>query len=96
MHKSRPITKEILTQADLVLVMEGNHKEAITHEFPFIADRVFLLSEAANGTPYDIPDPYASNESPKAIAHEIVSILDQSYEQILSLAMDKSHASKEG
>ncbi len=95
LHKSRPITREILSQADLVLVMESNHKEAISHEFPFIADRIFLLSEAVNGSTYDIPDPYASDESPKAIAHEIVTMLDRGYDQIFKLALAKSHRSEE-
>lgn len=91
MNKLRPISKEIISQADLVLVMESNHREAILHEFPFSADRVYLLSEAANGAPYDIPDPYVSDEPPEVIAEEIITMIDRGYERIIELALKNNY-----
>lgn len=90
LHKSRPITEEVLSRADLILVMENNHKEAILQEFPFCADRLYLLTEAVNGTQDDIPDPYASEETPAVITQEIVSLIDQGYDQIVELAHNKT------
>lgn len=86
LHKSRLITENILSESDLILVMEANHKEALAHEFPTSADRIYLLAEAANRTPYDIPDPYGTDEPPEVVAHEIIEIIDEGYEQIIELA----------
>jgi protein-tyrosine phosphatase len=86
LHKSRLLTKDILSRENLILVMENSHKEAILQEFPFAANRVFLLSEAANGNPYDIPDPYVDKESPEVIAKEIIEMIDRGYERIVQLA----------
>ena len=85
LHKSRVITEKILSQADLILVMEHNHKEAITQEFPFTANKVFLLAEAANGLPYDIPDPYGTDEPPDVVAQEIIEMINRGYGKILEL-----------
>lgn len=87
LHKSRVINEDILSQADLVLVMEHNHKEAITQEFPFSTSKVFLLSEAANGASYDIPDPYGTKEPPDVVASEIIEMIDRGYENIVELAL---------
>jgi len=87
LHKSRVITEKILSQADLALVMEHNHKEAITQEFPFSASKVFLLAEAANGLPYDIPDPYGTNEPPDVVAQEIIEMINRGYKKIVDLVL---------
>ena len=88
LHKSRPVTKRILSSADLILVMETGHLESLTHEFPAIGDRVYLLSEAAGKAPFDIPDPYNSDEKPGQIAAEILELIDSGYDQIIKLAWE--------
>jgi protein-tyrosine phosphatase len=95
MHKSRPISQKILAQADLVLVMEANHKEGISLEFPVAADKVYLLAEVIKGVSYDIPDPYSTDESPAVVAKEIVEMIDSGYENILRLALAKAQQPKE-
>jgi len=89
LHKSRPITREILSRADLILVMENNHKEAIMQEFPFVANHLYLLAEVVDGLPNDIPDPYASEEPPEVITREIITMIDRGYNQIVDLAWEK-------
>jgi protein-tyrosine-phosphatase len=85
-HKSRIVTEEILSQADLILVMETGHKEAITHEFPETADRVFLLTEAVDESPVNIQDPYGpKHASSGEVFREIVNLLDEGYDQIINL-----------
>jgi protein-tyrosine phosphatase len=86
LHKSRPVSKRILSTADLILVMEAGHQESLSHEFPAIRERIFLLSEAAGQIPFDIPDPYNSDESPNLIAGEIIDLIDIGYDQIINLA----------
>jgi protein-tyrosine-phosphatase len=89
LHKSRPITREILSRADLIIVMENNHKEAIMQEFPFVANHLYLLAEVVDGLPNDIPDPYASEEPPEVITREIITMIDRGYNQIVDLAWEK-------
>jgi L-threonylcarbamoyladenylate synthase len=52
-HISQPITYPLLAQADYVFAMTRQHRDAITMQWPEVADRVELL--AADGS--DIPDP---------------------------------------
>ncbi|MCD6312177.1 MAG: low molecular weight protein arginine phosphatase [Elusimicrobia bacterium] len=55
-HVSTQVTKEILGEAGVVLCMEKRHAEYIRENFPFVSDKVFLLSEYA-GEEGEIPDP---------------------------------------
>jgi len=94
-HRSRVITAEMLSRADLILVMEGGHKEAIVHEFPGTQGRVFLLTEAAGKSAVDVPDPYGEEQAPPGdVAREIIDLIDEAYEQIIALArtMDTKNA----
>ncbi len=85
-HKSRLVSEEILEAADLILVMEAGQKEAIIQEFPFVKNRIFLLSEAVGQYPYDIPDPYKSKEPHEIIGMEIIKLIDDGYNQLIQLA----------
>lgn len=87
MHKSRPITEQLLNSADLALVMENSHKEAILNEFQSAGNKVFLLTEAVKGAQDDIPDPYASDEKPELIAEEIITLVNLGFKNIVKLAM---------
>jgi protein-tyrosine-phosphatase len=84
-HKSRLVSEEILSSSDLILVMESGQKEAITQEFSGIKNKIFLLTEAVGYPPYDIPDPYQSKEPYEYIGEEIIKMIDQGYDQIVSL-----------
>jgi protein-tyrosine-phosphatase len=56
-HRTRPVDAELLANQDLILVMEQGQLEAMQAEFPEARDRIFLLSQVAEGLVYDIPDP---------------------------------------
>lgn len=85
-HRSREVTDTILQEADLILVMEAGHKEAISSEFPAVASRIRLLSNVTIGVGFDIPDPYSTPEPAERIAKEIFKLLDQGYQRIVELA----------
>jgi protein-tyrosine phosphatase len=59
-HESQPVTPQLLAQADLVLVMEEEHRRSLFHLAPRQLSKVFLLSEMA-GKHEDIADPYGSS-----------------------------------
>jgi protein-tyrosine-phosphatase len=90
-HRSRRITAEDVANANLVIVMTGNHKEALLAEFPEARQKILLLSELAGET-YDIFDPYGSDSQQlyRDCAHEIGRLLDEGYPRLLQLVGSES------
>ncbi len=56
-HLSRPMTDKLLQQADIVLVMEEEHRRSLFYLNPKYLGKVFLLTEMAGGND-DVADPY--------------------------------------
>ena len=57
-HKSRPISRKILQDSDLIVTMTARHREDIVQFEPSVASRVHLLTSfGAGGQTRDIPDP---------------------------------------
>lgn len=83
-HRSLSITANLIQSADLILVMEQGHKEALQIEFPQSRERIFLLSDAARGLVYDIPDP-VKNPAAGNVAGEIKSLIQDGFEKIAGL-----------
>jgi protein-tyrosine phosphatase len=54
------LDKDMIRKADLILVMESSHKNAIEKIEPYAKGKVFLLGNWGGG---DIPDPYQQNLS---------------------------------
>ena len=84
-HTSQPITEALLQNADLVLVMEQGQKEALQAEFPNHRQKIYLLSEATRGIPYDIPDPMRGDITDD-VALEILQLIQTGFDQILGLS----------
>jgi len=62
-HRPTPIDSEVLRDADLILVMEKRHKEAILEIAPEVKNKAFLLKEfAGEKENLDIPDPIGQPE----------------------------------
>lgn len=59
-HKARALSKVMVQQADLVLVMESAHKTIIEEKVPSARGKVFKLGQWGN---FDIPDPYKKEHS---------------------------------
>lgn len=57
-HRARPLSGDMIKEADMVVVMELYHKEAVLSLAPEALDKVVMLGELANGnTGAEIPDP---------------------------------------
>ncbi|GAC1355895.1 MAG: hypothetical protein NVSMB42_14460 [Herpetosiphon sp.] len=85
-HRSQSVTEQLLRSADIILVMEAGHREALRIEFPTVADRVFLLSELIDRS-FDIPDPInGSAEDMADTAIEIDTLLTHGFARLLELA----------
>ncbi|WP_417615574.1 low molecular weight protein-tyrosine-phosphatase [Oceanisphaera sp.] len=59
-HSARQLTKQLCREADVILVMENNHKEGITRLAPEARGKTFLLGQWNNNQ--EIPDPYKKSE----------------------------------
>jgi protein-tyrosine-phosphatase len=82
-HRSRPVTEGLLSQFDLVLVMEGRHAEVLQNQYPAYADRVKLFS-ALVGRSDDIDDPVTGTlDTYRAAADELEVMLRRGFDRIL-------------
>ncbi len=59
-YKARQLTKEMIRQADLILVMELSHKNAIEDIEPSAKGKVFRLGHWDD---FEIPDPFQKSIS---------------------------------
>ena len=61
LHQSRPITLEMVKQADLILCMGLNNKQQLLESYPDFEDKIFLLRQFGthnSGKFHTIEDPY--------------------------------------
>jgi protein-tyrosine phosphatase len=87
-HRSRQVNANILAQSNLVLVMEAGQKEALQIEFPQEREKIYLLSEAAEGVAYDIPDPFGpEGVTHQEIANELNGLIKRGFNNICVLAL---------
>jgi protein arginine phosphatase len=87
MHKSQPVSYELLKQFDLILTMEVFHKECLAIEYDGFKDRIYTISEMVDSTE-DIHDPMGGKpEAYEATAHKLEQILSDGLERIVQLAL---------
>ena len=56
-HRSRPLNRYLLEEADLILTMTPQHKQDILAVMPEVAEKIFTLGEFA-GQGEAVPDPF--------------------------------------
>lgn len=88
-HRSRVITADMLQEADLVVVMERGHKEALQVEFQLYRQKIVLLSEVVEGSSYDITDPVADPRSAEIVS-QISRLIQAGFESIYARVMQNS------
>ena len=88
-YPSRTVTGTMLSEFNLVLVMEDIHKEVLKLAFPEYTDRIYMLSEMV-GEFYAIVDPIGRSLADfEETALEIERILTEGFEKISILAVEK-------
>lgn len=81
-HRAQTITPEMVRQADLVLVMTRNHRDALAAEVSDARRKLHLFSELC-GLEYDIPDPYGNSlETYAQCADALAQLIERGYSQI--------------
>lgn len=83
MHHSRSVSRELIAQYDLILVMEKGQKEALLIEYPEMSKKIFMLTELSKGPVYDIRDPIREpEETCFDVAQEIIRLITNSFQEI--------------
>lgn len=89
-HRSQAVSRRLVEQADLVLVMTHSHAEALRLEFPDQVAKIHLLSEVKGGHRYDIKDPYGGSLAEyQDCVRELTTLIYGGFERIKS-AVEKS------
>ncbi len=79
LHRTKPLTVELMEMADIVLVMTAAHKMLIENMAP---DKVFTITEYA-GLDGEIPDPYGGDlEEYEEVADELYDLLTDIAEKV--------------
>jgi len=58
-HRARQLTPDLVSEADLILVMETEHRRAVEFMSPLARGKVYRLGEWRKA---DVPDPYQQSE----------------------------------
>jgi protein-tyrosine phosphatase len=75
-HRARQLTPEDLRQADLVLVMEKHHRQAVLDMDPTARGKTFLLGHWFDA---EIPDPYQRAEKAHGEAIGLIASATKSW-----------------
>jgi protein-tyrosine phosphatase len=91
-HRTRQVNSVLLSQSNLVLVMEAGQKEALQVEFSSQREKIYLLSEVADGVSYDIPDPFGPESAThQEIAKELYTLIKRGFHNICTISV-RSHS----
>jgi len=67
-HAAVQVTSELCRAADLILVMERGHREALSQMAPQVRGKTFLFGEPQNGL--EIEDPYGRSREIFELVHQ--------------------------
>jgi len=84
---SRPLTREMIDEFNLILTMERNQREALRAAFPQHTGKIFMLSQMFGNRVSDVVDPVGGPLVDfEETAREIEQILEKGYVRIRKLA----------
>ena len=76
-HRADQLNEDMIRKADIILVMESAHKQAIEAKQPSAKGKIFRLGEWGG---FDIPDPYRRDHE---VFESVMSLIDQGVNQWL-------------
>lgn len=71
-HRAQQVQAWMCTQAELILVMESSHKEALEDRFPLARGKIRRLGEYGPNGSFDIADPYRQPRAAFEAAHQAI------------------------
>ncbi|HEX30771.1 TPA: low molecular weight protein arginine phosphatase [Candidatus Poribacteria bacterium] len=89
-HRSRQVSRWLLRQVDLVLVMARHHRSSVKRLLPQAEEKVFLLSEFAGEGNGDVDDPYGKSiDEYRRCRDQIERYLDLIVEKLALIVEEK-------
>lgn len=85
-HRSTRVSRQLLSEYDLILVMQASQKEALVSEFPELRERVYLFSDVVERRSYDIPDAPGTEQRAQEIGAELNTLIRRGLDYICVLA----------
>jgi protein-tyrosine-phosphatase len=83
-HRGQTITRELIEQAAVVIVMTRSHRDALASEFRAARPKIHLMSELIDRT-FDIADPMGGTLAEyQDCAASLEKLIDAGYEKIKS------------
>ena len=76
-HRADQLNEDMIRKADIILVMESAHKQAIEAKQPSAKGKIFRLGEWGG---FDIPDPYQRDHE---VFESVMNLIDQGVNQWL-------------
>ena len=84
-HRSQPLDRELLQQADVILVMTDSQREAMQIEFPEVANKTYLTSQLIDQS-FDIEDPVGGTiDDYRRCARDLENILTAGFDHLVKL-----------
>jgi protein-tyrosine phosphatase len=85
-HRAERVSRELLSEYDLILVMQASQKEALLSEFPALEEYVYLFSHVVDRGMYDIPDTFESEQEVAQVAADMDELIRRGLPYICVLA----------
>jgi protein-tyrosine phosphatase len=85
-HRANRVSYQLLSDYDLILVMQSSQKEALQSEFPALSERIYLFSNVVERGSYDIPDSFRSDQEVLEIGLELSELIRRGRDRICVLA----------
>jgi protein-tyrosine phosphatase len=73
-HSAQQLNRELVSQYDLLLVMETSQRNEIAKRYPEAHAKTMLLGQWLPGTNKDIPDPYKKSDE---VYQHVYQLIDQ-------------------
>ncbi len=85
-HRSARVSGRLLSEHDLILVMQASQKEALLSEFPELGKHIYLFSDVVERRSYDIPDDLETDQAAQEIGAELDALIQRGLNYICVLA----------
>jgi protein-tyrosine-phosphatase len=85
-HRSTRVSRELISEYDLILVMQASHREALLTEFPDLAEHIHLFSDVLEHRSYDIPDSCETEQNVWDISGELNDLIRNGLDRICLLS----------
>jgi len=86
-HRTERVNGQLLSEYDLILVMQASQRESLLSEFPLLDEYIYLLSHVVERGSYDIPDSSGSEQEVAEVSVEMNELIRRGLPYICVLAI---------